>query len=115
MNPSLHFLSNDVNVDLRSVSQEFVDHGKVKVPSPPGLRGTPEDHLRNVLLAHYSCELLGDAFSFCPDHLRAQVLGKLEILAQRSLVVWIFIGAGVDIDDKQIRINTLRHPGRAGN
>jgi hypothetical protein len=68
-----------------------------------------------VFLAHYSCELPRDTFPFRTNYLRTQVLGELEILAQGSPIVGIFIGAGVHIDHKQIAINTVRHPRRTGN
>src|SRR4030081_1473849 len=49
----LHLLRHDMYVYSRSIAEELVDGGKVKVLSPIGLRRATKDHLSNVLVTYH--------------------------------------------------------------
>src|SRR5581483_1411366 len=110
-----HFLSDDMHVYRRCISEEFVDRRKVKVFSPTGLRGSAKDNLGDVPFAHEFGDSFRDISARGSNNLGADILCEFHVLFQGPAIGGIVIATDIYIDDEQLRINALRHPRGPGD
>ena len=88
---------------------------EVEILLHTGLRGSTKDHLRDVMVAHETCDFFGYSLALQSDHLRPQVLCESDIFGQRSLVFGPRIASDIDVYHVEIAADRLRHSRTARN
>src|SRR5579883_2117866 len=102
-----------MNVNRRSIAQEFVDRAEVQVPAPPFDCRASEDDLRDVPLANELRNRFRHRSGLESYDLCSNILCETDVCLQGLLVRFRIIESRIDIDDEQFGIEAMRHSGGA--
>jgi hypothetical protein len=98
-----------MHVNCWSLPEEAVNGQQIKAPLQSGLRRAAENDLRNVILAHETCDSIGYVAASQSNYMCAKMLGKTKVLTHRPAVFRTHIPVRVYMDGVKISSEGLRH------
>src|SRR4051812_17831886 len=107
-------LSNNVDINVRRLSQKVLDGPIVKILLQAADGGAAEDDMGDALLAYKLGDRMSYALALDDKDLRFKVSGELKISIERALFILVAITIGFNVKHIKFPSHSFSDAGPAG-